>query len=104
MNRAVAAVERQIERRADLGAGCDGGKVRRQRMQVAVGPNQHRAAGAQIGEIDPMRAVRQAVDQHPRLRARIGIMRDIAAVPRRADDVLGLMLGRGLEPLRDRRG
>jgi len=31
-------------------------------------------------------------------------MRDIAAVPRRADDVRRLMFGRGLKPLRDRCG
>jgi hypothetical protein len=67
MNRAVAAVQRQFERRADFGAGRDGGKIRRQRKRVAVGPDQHGAAGAQIGEIDPRRAARQAVDQQARL-------------------------------------
>ena len=71
-------------------------------MRIAVGPDDDGAAGAQIVEIDPRRAARQAVDQHARLRALTGIMGDIAAIPHRGDDVGGLVSGRLLEPLRDR--
>ena len=45
-----------------------------------------------------------AVDQHARLRALRGVVRHIAAVPHRADDVSGLISGRLLEALRDRGG
>ena len=69
MERAAAAVERQIERRADLGRRRDRSEVWRQHTRVTIGPHQDGAAGAQIGEVDPGRAARQPVDQHPRLRA-----------------------------------
>ena len=80
-----AAAHRQVERRADFGAGAQLGELRRQCRGVAVGPHHDGAFAAQVVEIDPGRALRQAVDQHLRLVRRI--MRQIAAVPHRADDV-----------------
>ena len=65
--------------RDSLGTGRDRGKVFRQHVLIAFGPDQNGAAGAQIGHVDPRRAAGQAVDQYARLRMLVGVMRDITA-------------------------
>ena len=71
--------------------GAAAAKFGRQRLRIAFGPDDRRAAGAKIREIDPGRMTRQSVDQYARLRSLARIMRDVAAVPHRADDIVRLL-------------
>ena len=101
MQDAAAAAHRQVERRADFGIAGDARELRRQVRGVAAAPHHDRALLAQIAKIDPRRAARQAVDQHFGLVRRI--VREIAAVPHRADDVTQFRSGGVVKALRQRR-
>ena len=81
----IAAPERQRERRLHLGIAGDAAQRQRHDGRIAAGPHHHRSLGAQIAEIDPGRTAGIAVDQHPRLLARV--VADIAAGPHIRDHV-----------------
>ena len=81
----IAAPERQRERRLHLGIAGDAAQRQRHDGRIAAGPYHHRSLGAQIAEIDPGRTAGIAVDQHPRLLARV--MADVAAGPHIRDHV-----------------
>ena len=102
MHDTIAAMIGQVERRTDLRAGSRRSEISREHMRIAFGPHHNGAAFAQVGNIDPGRMIRHAVDQHARLRALARIVCDIAAVPHRADDVVRPLAGRFREALRDR--
>src|SRR5580693_9908041 len=97
MNRAAAAPHRQIKWRADRGVRGDALELRRQLCRIALRPYHDGAVLAQIGKVDPWRAYRRSIDQHLRLVRRI--MREITAVPHRADDIAQRRPGRVVKAL-----